>query len=239
MTPLTHEIEVRLKWNKPGFFMACLLLLLTILPALGCGGSRDNNDNGNGNGTAERDNDDYIDIEKLYEGDFRDGQYLKLEWWQMVDGEEAAGWIALEVDENEDSSFNIEYTGVLGEDEFAGVEHIEPGARSVKAEFSELFNTSQSPGLSKIWEESWTGWLDEFFGELKKVGDKINLMQYEVEARGIDTYAGQEGLTFIAREDNEVVYQICVSPELPVNLYLFHLDPYDNQYGVELVEYRE
>lgn len=189
-------------------------------------------------GTDEEAEEINIDFSSLYEGDFRDGQYIKVNWWQLVDGEESTGWIAIEVSE-EDDYFEIEYEGVLGDHQFYGSDEFLREDTSAKFIFYNKFGAAQSHILHDILRETIWNMLDENFGHLEYMGQKSSMFGYEAEVIGFDTYGGVEGLTFTLKAGTELAYELSVAPDFPVNLYVYNAMDEDKHYKVELVEYRE
>jgi hypothetical protein len=179
-----------------------------------------------------------IDFSSLYNGDFRDGQYFKADWWQSVDGEESTGWIVIDVSE-EDEYFEIEYEGELGEHKFSGSDEFLREDTTAKFIFYNKFTGAQSHILHDILRETIWNMLDENFSHLEYVGQRSSMFGYESEATGFDTYGGVDGLTFTLKAGTELTYELTVAPDFPVNLYVYNAVDEDGQYRAELVEYRE
>lgn len=216
--------------------MAFLAVTLAFLLMNGCG-TPDNGEPENGSRNEEEEN-MAIDIQALDSGDFKDGQYLKVDWWALIEGEERTGWFEIEVFVIEDFYFDFEYAGAWGEQDYAGSTIIERPHTSIKHAFSNYLLAGY-PELESIWEETAWNWLQEHFSGLEKVGDRLTLAGREVAAPGHDTYAGQEGLTFTLKAGGAVEYELCVSPELPLNLYSYRINDEGEYYKAELVEFRQ
>jgi hypothetical protein len=189
-------------------------------------------------GTDEEAEEINFDFSSLYGGDFRDGQYMKVDWRQSIDGEESTGWIVIDVSA-EDEYFEIEYEGSLGDHQFSGADGFLREDTTAKFIFYNKFTGAQSHILHDIFRETIWNMLDENFGHLEYVGQRSSMFGYEAEARGFDTYGGVEGLTFTLKAGTELAYELCVAPGFPVNLYVYNAMDEDRHYKVELVEYRE
>jgi hypothetical protein len=63
---------------------------------------------------------------------------------------------------------------------------------------------------------------------------------YVVEVVGYDTYAGQEGVTLTMMRGDRLIYEVCIPPDVPLNLYSYAYDTYNgNEYRTKLVEYKD
>lgn len=234
---------------------ACWLVLvvvaLLIFGALaGCGGTPSDPSDSDSNGAPDDSDDpgendadqgEEIDFEVFYGMDWKGSETFKVEWWQKVDGEESAGWLTVNLYESDDH-YVVEYHGVLGDHEHSDTVTLE----TEQAGFTYPVGTVVREAVnhyfwSRLWTEVSVPVLENFEGmDLNRVGDKDGVMGYEVEVVGYDTYAGQEGLTMTMKYEGDLIYEVCLSPDVAVNLYSYTYDTYNgNEYRIKLVEYTD
>lgn len=249
--------------TKHRYWLLALILLLLLPVIAGCAGNRAPVDlpgdvqNGAGpgdSGTADpgtpgESSDEYFDFNALYLTNkrFKDGESFKMNLWQKVGGEESSGWITLAFTET-DNEISFEYAWELGELEFSGTGTLPEGeGPQYSIEGAYLFNLfadylarETSYAISNVWQYCYIPVLENFEGlDFEKIGDRSNVMGYEMEVAGYKTYAGQKGINFTMHKDGKLLYELCISPDLPVNLYTYIYDHNGDEYRVELVEYND
>lgn len=182
-----------------------------------------------------------IDMEVFYGRDFTGSESFKFEWWQKVDGEESTGWITVKVSET-DGEYTVDYHGALGDEEYSNTETLglEHGGITFTLRLL-VADTVDYYLYSRLWREAVWAVLENFEGsDFDRVGSKSSFLDYEAEAVGYNTYAGHEGLTLTMKKSGRLIYEVCINPDIPVNLYSYTYDTFDNnEYRVELVEYSD
>ena len=84
--------------------------------------------------------------------------------------------------------------------------------------------------------------LNELMAEGRRGGhkrvDKRSIDNFEMEATGRKTFAGQTDVNLTLKMHDRLLYELCVSPDVPVNLDSYTYDHHNNnEYRVEMVEY--
>ena len=204
----------------------------------GCGTAAPSNDDDDPLDQGENDRDD-IDWDSLHTSQrgFRDGQNLKMSLWQKVDGEESSGWITVAVSES-DGEFDFEYAGELGDYEFSNTcSH--PDEEGLHRLLSECIQHNTQLGAGRLWQKCVDPVLENYDDiSLDKVGDVGAVDNFEAEATGHKTFAGQTGINLTLKMDDKLIHEVCISPDVPINLYSYTYEVHsDNEYRVELVEY--
>lgn len=200
------------------------------------GGDNGSPDPGGNNGSQGEE----VDLGAFYLRDWKGSETLKFEWWQKVDGEESSGWITVDVSQG-DGEYTVEYHGVLGDSEYTNADTFTLEYGGITFQLGIIVKEMVDHYLySRLWNEATVPVLENFEGfDLYRVGDKGSVFGYEVEVVGHNTYAGQKGLTMTMKQNNKQVYEVCLSPDIAVNLYSYTYDYYGNEYEVTLVEYSD
>lgn len=238
---------------RKSWLLSVLVLVLGIIliGAAGCGGggSPDESPNGdqNGDATGEETSDpgetgvkegDYFDFDSLYPSnkEFKDGESFKLDLWQQVGGEESSGWISMEVTEA-GGEFTFDFAWELDGEEYSGTFTM-PGGPGLYNAVADQLAQESSWDISDLWQYCWVPVIENYEGlDFEKVGDKAEVIGYTMEVTGRKTYAGQEGINFTMHEEDKLLHELCISPDIAVNLYQYYYDYDGNEYRVELVEY--
>lgn len=232
---------------KQRWFVLTAVCILALGILAGCGdntptdmGSDDpayNGDNEQPNGEPDPNGPlEEINWNSLRARDFLGGESFKLEWWQQVDGQESSGRLAVTLAEAL-GEYTLTYEGILGEYEFSNSD-IFVWDSGVFATLAENVDHYLSNYQKRLWDESWVPILGYFEPMLNYVGDKAAIDEMEAEAAGYKTFAGQDGLLFTFFQEGQLVYELCISPDVPVNLYSYSYDTFSgNEFRVELVEY--
>ena len=234
--------------NWLAILIICLLVTIT---AVGCGGKgtsqqTDNGDPGKNlpvDPGGKDEEGDLIDWDSLWmlNRQFQGSESFKLEWWQKVDGVESSGWLKMAVSE-EAGEYTIEHEGVIGDQEFSGTEVFNPDDHQIELSISlALISYFSNQAYRNLWSYSVVPVLENFEGfDLERIGDVGGFANYAVEAVGYNTYAGQEGVTLIMTRDDKLLYEVCISYDVPLNLYSYTYDSFSgNEYRTELVEYND
>ncbi len=188
---------------------------------------------------------------------FKDGQYFKYEYKQIVDGEETTGWFALSVSEDS-GSFEVTYEGVIYD--------LQHGSTREDYEFSNTVTLPESDqafhqfeegrfqymladhinhhsrGIVRtLWGEISSPIMENFEGlGLEYVGQTTGFDAWEMSIPGYEEYAGVEGVKFTLKGNGVLEYEVVIAHELPISLYQYRLDTFserNNEYWIELVEF--
>ena len=202
--------------------------------------SDDKNDSRVDSGDKKDNTDDgeEIDWDGLWHRDFEDGQYMKVEWWQKVDGEESDGWMTIEVSV-ENNVYNIDCEGKVGDYEFSDTFSTAPPdweGGSVRHLFYQGF-TNKHWQIRDIFENAVIP-ISENYEGLDVVGERHSYLGYDVTSEGFKTIAGIEGYHFLLKYEGKRQNELCISPHIPINLYHFNISYDGHQYEMEVVDFR-
>ncbi len=166
-------------------------------------------------------------------------------WWQDSTKEPpgkpgAVHWIQVSVRKSGDD-FTFDYEGEFQDEESSGTCSHTDDDWIYNLLGTGIANNTPGQHISRLWTHCYVSVLENFEGaNLEKVGDNTAIGNFEIEASGRKTFAGQTGNNLLMRMDDNLVYEVCLSPDIPVNLYSYTFDQFDDdEFRVKLTEYSD